>query len=408
MTTATSDLPGGHQSWQDHAIRTGADVDRRTGHRTDPADRKAVVNAPVRIIHNTIAAIRRRRDRMRSVGPIGPSAGTCDISELLPCLQPMSGSTNVQARRDGALEGEPARNRRIYRSNLCSYGVAARNFIRRNPWSFHSQRVDPTWGLMSQSAQTCVLFGFFSGWLERYMSYCGECGRELPASAAFCGRCGAPVRPPVKGGASPPTGRVASSPPTPSAPPPAPHTPPSDATQAMESRLTPQPSAPSQSAKKPFIQKPAVLIAVAIVLCVAGGLLYVALTGSSSSSAQSVASTVVADLEQGNFSQMCVLATPAEQVKCNSALSQLSVQHVTYKNLALGTVTVNGDEALLEMTGSVCDGSGQCTSNSDPNVAMSAGQTFEQAYAQAVSTSSPTPFSIPLVKQNGKWYITGF
>ena len=167
--------------------------------------------------------------------------------------------------------------------------------------------------------------------------------------------------------------------------------------------------APSNSATKRFIQKPAVLIAAAvIILCVAGGLLYVELTGSSSSSAQSVASTEVADLQQGNFSQICVLALPAQQVTCQSAMSQLSVQQVTYTNLALGTVSVNGDHALVAVTGSVCVGSGQCISNSDPNVAISDGQTFEQAYAQAVSASPSNAWSMPLVKQSGKWYVTGF
>jgi hypothetical protein len=151
------------------------------------------------------------------------------------------------------------------------------------------------------------------------------------------------------------------------------------------------------------------IAAAAIVLCVVGGLLYVELTGSSSSSAQSVASTMVADLQQGNFSQICVLVPPAQQVKCQSDVSQLSVQHATYKNLVLGTVTVNGDQALFAMVGGVCVGtSGQCFSNSDPNMGMSAGQTFEQAHAQAVSATSSTPFIVPLVKQNGTWYVTGF
>jgi zinc-ribbon domain len=238
------------------------------------------------------------------------------------------------------------------------------------------------------------------------MSYCVDCGRELPASAAFCGRCGATVQPPVTGGSSPPTGWVTESLPAPS---PTSATPPA-AAQVLEPRPTPQPSAPSSLATKRFIHKPAVLIAAAaIVLCVAGGLLYVELTGSSSSSAQSVASTVVADFQQGNFSQKCALALPAQQAPCQSAVSQLSVQHATYKNLALGTVTVNGDLALFEMTGSACVGSGQCISNSDPNVAMSAGQTFEQAYAQALSPSSSagssTAFIGALVKQSGKWYV---
>src|ERR1035437_6884063 len=251
---------------------------------------------------------------------------------------------------------------------------------------------------MPQSKELAWSFGFYPRWLERYMSYCVDCGRELPASAAFCGRCGAPVQSPVTGGSFPPTSGVAKSL---DAPPPAAHAPatPPNGAQVLEPRPTPQPSAPSSSATKRFIQKPAVLIAAAvIILCVAGGLLYVAFAGSSSSSAQSVASTMVSDLQQGNFSQICVLVPPAQQVKCQSDVSQLSVQHVTFKNLALGTVTVNGDQALFETTGSVCVGSGQCTSNSDPNVAMRDGKTFEQAYAQAVSASSSTPFIGPLVK----------
>jgi zinc-ribbon domain len=278
----------------------------------------------------------------------------------------------------------------------------------RSPQSFHPFRVDRRGASCQNPRLLAWSFGFYPRWLERYMSYCVDCGRELPASAVFCGRCGAPVQPPVTGASFPPTGGVANSLDTPPPAAHAPATPPAGA-QVLEPRPTPQPSAPSSSATKRFIQKPAVLIAAAvIVLGVAAGLLHEAVTGSSSSSAQSVASTLVADLQQGNFSKICVLALPAQQLKCNTTMSQFSVQHVTYKNLVLGTVTVNGGQALLEMTGSVCAGSGQCMSNSDPNVAMSAGQTFQQAYAEAAAPSSSTVFSIALFKQNGTWYVTGF
>ena len=76
------------------------------------------------------------------------------------------------------------------------------------------------------------------------MSYCVDCGRELPASAAFCGRCGAPVQPPATGGSFPPTG-VASS-----LPPPHPASSAPAGAQVLEPRPTLQPSAPSNSAKK--------------------------------------------------------------------------------------------------------------------------------------------------------------
>ena len=76
------------------------------------------------------------------------------------------------------------------------------------------------------------------------MSNCVDCGRELPASAAFCGRCGAPVQPPATGDSFPPTG-VASS-----LPPPHPASSAPAGAQVLEPRPTLQPSAPSNSAKK--------------------------------------------------------------------------------------------------------------------------------------------------------------
>src|SRR5664280_1188605 len=97
---------------------------------------------------------------------------------------------------------------------------------------------------MPQSKELAWSFGFYPRWLERYMSYCVDCGRELPASAAFCGRCGAPVQPPATGGSFPPTG-VASS-----LPPPRPASSAPAGAQVLEPRPTLQPSAPSNSAKK--------------------------------------------------------------------------------------------------------------------------------------------------------------
>jgi len=75
------------------------------------------------------------------------------------------------------------------------------------------------------------------------MSYCIDCGRELPASGAFCGRCGAPVQPRANRVGFPSTGGVAGSLPTPPPSPLAPATPPA-AALVMEPRLTPQLSVP--------------------------------------------------------------------------------------------------------------------------------------------------------------------
>jgi hypothetical protein len=91
------------------------------------------------------------------------------------------------------------------------------------------------------------------------MSYCIDCGRELPASGAFCGRCGAPVQRRANREGFPSTGGVARSHPTPPPSPLAPATPPA-AAPMMEPRLTPElPVPPPPPATGPVSEPPAFL-----------------------------------------------------------------------------------------------------------------------------------------------------
>jgi hypothetical protein len=125
-------------------------------------------------------------------------------------------------------------------------------------------------------------------------------------------------------------------------------------------------------------------------------------------SPQPTASAVVSDLQTGSFSQVCTLALPTQVSKCDGDLWPLAAHNVRYQSLTLGTVTARGNRALFVMTGSVCVGPTQCFVNHDPNAALGSGMTFDQQYALAVSSSLSNPMFVPLVEQDGKWYVTGF
>jgi hypothetical protein len=115
----------------------------------------------------------------------------------------------------------------------------------------------------------------------------------------------------------------------------------------------------------------------------------------------------VADLSNGNFSKVCTLAPNNQQSMCKNDVGSLAGQSVKYEDLEVGNVVVSGNRALVVMTGTTCVGS-QCLSNHDPKVATDSGKSFDQAYSLASSTSSTSPFIVPLAKQGATWYVTGF
>jgi len=164
-------------------------------------------------------------------------------------------------------------------------------------------------------------------------------------------------------------------------------------------------SAPTRS----WITKPVVLVGAAIVvLAVVGVTLSVALGGSSSDTPQSVASAMTTDLRSGDYSHLCMLAPSAQGQRCRNDMSLIMAHDIAYKQVSLGKVTVSGDRALFVLTGSVCEGSGQCLSNNDADAATDKGRTFDQVYANAVGPTSSSPFIVPMVEQDGSWYVTGF
>ena len=104
----------------------------------------------------------------------------------------------------------------------------------------------------------------------------------------------------------------------------------------------------------------------------------------------------------------CKYAIPDQVSACKSDLTP-SGTPLKFNNLALGTVDVQGSQAILNITGSICQG-GQCQSNTDPNVGTSDGTSFSDAFAAANDPTSQngSPFVVAAVLQNGVWYASGF
>ena len=168
------------------------------------------------------------------------------------------------------------------------------------------------------------------------------------------------------------------------------------------------PDTPNRSSlvRNPVLVTVAILV---LVIAVVGGGIYAVFGGTTSAtgSTTSVASATLADLNSGNYGQICTLAPPGQTSKCASDLKQLTIQHIKYTSLTVGTITTSGNRAVFVIIGRVCVGSsGRCLSNRNRNVGK--GHTFDQLYASAIGTTNSSPFLLPLIRQNGHWYVTGF
>lgn len=123
--------------------------------------------------------------------------------------------------------------------------------------------------------------------------------------------------------------------------------------------------------------------------------------------ARALGAAYVALLPTGDPGSFCTAYAVASQVSaCRMVIADSGV---TFSHMALGTVTVNGDHAVITTTGTACKGT-QCISNADANRAMAGGIPFVAAYASADNPDSPTgsPFVGAAVRVGGRWFARGF
>ena len=115
--------------------------------------------------------------------------------------------------------------------------------------------------------------------------------------------------------------------------------------------------------------------------------------------------------EAGDFAKFCSYLPPSQQGGCNSTLSgvpaaSLKTEMPTYKNVVVTYTAIDGNEALVGVTGTICDPNQtpSCISNSDPAAFFDSGKPFPTLWSESVANSSSyTP--APMTKVNGKWYI---
>jgi hypothetical protein len=84
----------------------------------------------------------------------------------------------------------------------------------------------------------------------------------------------------------------------------------------------------------------------------------------------------------------------------------------TLRDLALGYVVVDGNEALVGFTGTVCapNETPKCRTNDDPAAIFSEGQPFPHLWTESVdadtSSSTSNSYSLaPCVKVGANWYV---
>ena len=118
----------------------------------------------------------------------------------------------------------------------------------------------------------------------------------------------------------------------------------------------------------------------------------------------------LASANAADIAKFCSYFPPSEQDYCNSTYSaipaaSLKSQMLTSKNVVVTYTAIDGDEALVNITGTVCDPSQtpSCTSNSDPAAVLDSGKPFTTLWAESVASSGGyTPFV--MTKVNGRWY----
>jgi len=119
----------------------------------------------------------------------------------------------------------------------------------------------------------------------------------------------------------------------------------------------------------------------------------------------------LASANAGDFAKFCSYIPPSQQASCDSALSgvpaaSLKTEMPTYKNVVVTYTATDGNEALVGVTGTICDPNQtpSCISNSDPAAFFDSGKPFPTLWSESIANSSSyTP--VPMTKVNGKWYI---
>jgi hypothetical protein len=107
---------------------------------------------------------------------------------------------------------------------------------------------------------------------------------------------------------------------------------------------------------------------------------------------------------------MCPYFEPSFQAGCRTNLADAGPGSVaTFKHFELGYQAIDGDRALVGVTGTECDPTAKpkCTSNHNPAAIFSSSKPFARLWAETVAAYNSTVNSYSLglcIKIAGSWY----
>ena len=122
--------------------------------------------------------------------------------------------------------------------------------------------------------------------------------------------------------------------------------------------------------------------------------------------------SLLKDAQTGNSSGMCALYEPSLQPECESGMESMSKADFmsgmpTFKDHVPSYTAIDGDEALLGSTGSVCQ-AGTCSTNTNPAALFDSGESFGMLWQVPTngSNSMQSAYELTrLIRVNGTWYL---
>lgn len=110
------------------------------------------------------------------------------------------------------------------------------------------------------------------------------------------------------------------------------------------------------------------------------------------------------------YPAVCTYVEPAVQATCKTGMARAtSATAPTIKNAAIGYAAIDGDEALVGTTGTLCahPQKPECNSNSDPAAILSGGKPFGTLWSEQAKGGAPNDVYMlaPCVKVGGSWYL---
>jgi hypothetical protein len=117
-------------------------------------------------------------------------------------------------------------------------------------------------------------------------------------------------------------------------------------------------------------------------------------------------------LNAGKLMRACRYYPPSAQTTCRTTMAHaLTGSSPTIRDFALGYVAVDGNRALVGVTGTFCvpHQTPACTSNQDPAAIFSTAKPFPELWAESVAADISTTtnrYSLaPCVKVGTRWYV---